>query len=119
MRFKIDENLPIEIAELFQAAGYDASTVIKQKLGGQRDNFIIKVCQREERTLVTLDLDFADIQTYPPQDFSGIVVLRVSRQDKEYLISVLQRAIPLMNQENIKKKLWIVEETRIRIRGGD
>jgi predicted nuclease of predicted toxin-antitoxin system len=117
MQFKIDENLPIEFAELLQELGYDASTVIAQELSGERDRLIIDICRAENRILVTLDLDFADIQTYPPQDFSGIVVLRMSRQDKPYLISVFQKAIPLMTQNAIEKKLWIIEETRIRIRG--
>lgn len=34
MQFKIDENLPVEIAELLLDAGYDAKTVHEQKLGG-------------------------------------------------------------------------------------
>jgi Domain of unknown function (DUF5615) len=33
MRFKIDENLPIEVAELLRAAGHDALTVLDQNLG--------------------------------------------------------------------------------------
>jgi len=34
MQFKIDENLPIEIAELLINAGYDAKTVKDQQLQG-------------------------------------------------------------------------------------
>jgi hypothetical protein len=34
MKFKIDENLPVEIAALLQEAGYDATTVLDQELGG-------------------------------------------------------------------------------------
>jgi predicted nuclease of predicted toxin-antitoxin system len=119
MKFKIDENLPIEIAELLQAAGYDAITVVAQKLGGESDPVIAEVCRQENRILVTVDLDFADIQTYPPQDFPGIIVLRVNRQEKPYLISVFQRTIPLLTQEFVEHRLWIVEETRVRIRGGE
>ncbi len=32
MKFKIDENLPIEIAELLREAGYDAMTVEEQNM---------------------------------------------------------------------------------------
>lgn len=35
MKFKIDENLPREVAELFRKAGYDAMTVHEQKLVGR------------------------------------------------------------------------------------
>ena len=37
MRFKIDENLPVEIAEVLRLSGYDAATVLEQHLGGSRD----------------------------------------------------------------------------------
>jgi len=119
MKFKIEENLPVEVAQLLRSQGYDALTVEEQKLAGERDNRIIEVCRQEERILVTLDLDFADIRAYPPQDFPGIIVLRVSRQDKPYLLSIFQKAILVMTPETVAHRLWIVEETRIRIRGGD
>ena len=34
MKFNIDENLPVEIAGLLRAVGYDAMTVIEQELRG-------------------------------------------------------------------------------------
>jgi len=76
MRFKIDENLPVEADQLLVGAGHDAMTVLDQSLGGRPDPDVAAVCQREQRALVTLDLDFSDIRTYPPQDYFGIIVLR-------------------------------------------
>ena len=35
MKFKIDENLPREVAALLRDAGHDAMTVVDQGLGGQ------------------------------------------------------------------------------------
>ncbi len=82
MKFKIDENLPVEVAELLRQAGHGATTVLEQDLIGEADPNIASVCQREEKVLVTLDMDFADIRVYPPEQFSGLVVLRLKRQDK-------------------------------------
>lgn len=80
MQFKIDENLPVEIAELLIDAGYDAKTVHEQKLQGAQDSVLMDVCSKENRILVTLDIDFSDIRAYPPQELSGIIVLRVNNQ---------------------------------------
>lgn len=63
MKFKVDENLPIEVAELLQESGHDAVTVLDQHMGGQEDTTLAAVCLREGRTIITLDLDFADIRT--------------------------------------------------------
>ena len=119
MQFKIDENLPIEIAELLTNAGYNAKTVNDQQLQGVKDPVLIDACKSENRVLVTLDTDFSDIRAYPPQEFSGIIVLRVGSQAKQHIIKVFQNIISLFQQEPLNQHLWIVEETRIRIRGKD
>lgn len=53
MKFKIDENLPVELANLLESAGYDAMTVKQQKLSGEKDPVIFDICQQEGRVLVT------------------------------------------------------------------
>lgn len=119
MQFKIDENLPIEIAELLIDAGYDAKTANEQQLQGIRDPILIDVCKSEQRVLVTLDIDFSDIRAYPPEEFLGIIVLRVRIQAKRHLIKVFRSIIPLIGREPLKQHLWIVEENKVRIRGKD
>lgn len=46
MKFKIDENLPVELAKLLQVSGYDATTVVAQQLNGESDAVIIEVCKQ-------------------------------------------------------------------------
>ncbi len=65
MQFKIDENLPVEIAELVTNTGYEAKTVNEQQLQGIKDPVLIDVCKHENRVLVTLDTNFSDIRAYP------------------------------------------------------
>ncbi|MDI6784119.1 MAG: DUF5615 family PIN-like protein [bacterium] len=90
MKFKIDENLPNEIAVLLSNAGFDALTVSEQNLKGTADSILLNVCRQENRVLITLDLDFTDIRTYPPQDYPGIIVMRVGRQSKPHVLEVFQ-----------------------------
>lgn len=79
LKFKVDENLPIEVATLLVDAGHDAVTVLDQDLGGRPDPEVVAVCRQEERVVVTLDLHFCDIRAYPPADSAGIIVLRLAR----------------------------------------
>lgn len=116
MRFKVDENLPIEIAELLRDAGHDALTVQEQHLGSSIDPDIASVCREERRALVTLDTDFADIRTYPPSNYSGIVILRLKQQDKDHVINTFEATTLLFGHEPLEGNLWIVEEQHIRIR---
>jgi predicted nuclease of predicted toxin-antitoxin system len=116
MRFKVDENLPVEVAQLFREAGHEATTVLDQHLGGSGDALVASICQQETRVLVTLALDFADIRTYPPARYAGGIVLRLRRQDKPHVLAVCARMVSLLAQEPLAQRLWIVEENRIRIR---
>jgi predicted nuclease of predicted toxin-antitoxin system len=116
LKFKIDENLPVEAAEVLAAAGNDAVTVPDQRMGGAPDPDLANVCRREDRAILTLDLDFADIRAYPPGDYPGIIVLRLVRLDKPRLLAVIRRLLPMLKQEPLAGHLWIVEEARVRIR---
>lgn len=116
MKFTVDENLPIDLAELLRQAGHDVVTLSDHHDAGERDALLIRSCQQDESILVTLDVDFADIRSYPPSEYPGIIVFRVNRLDKPYLLYLFERAIALLSQEPIEKRLWIVEETQVRIR---
>ena len=61
MRIKTDENLPAEAAATLRECGLDAETVW-------------------DESLVTLDLDFANVRAYPPDRYPGIIVLRLKSQ---------------------------------------
>jgi predicted nuclease of predicted toxin-antitoxin system len=116
VRFKIDENLPVDVAERMRQEGYDTATAIEQKLIGRSDSEVSSLCQREGRILVTLDTDFADIRTYPPEEFPGFIVLRLQRQDKDHVMVVIDSLLEAFRKENPEHDLWIIEEDRIRIR---
>ena len=117
MRLKLDENLPDELTELFINAGRDASTVRHQRIGGATDGAIAAICQTEGRAIVTMDLDFADIRAYPPQLYPGVLVFRLESQAREHLLRVAANLLPTLSEHALSGKLWIVEESRIRIRG--
>jgi predicted nuclease of predicted toxin-antitoxin system len=118
MRFKTDENLPSDVAELLNQHGHNAESVWQEKLSGTPDENLASVCQKEQRALLTLDTDFADIRTYPPQNYPGIIVFRLVKQDKLYVLSIVTRVIELLKTEALEKRLWIVDEKRVRIREG-
>jgi predicted nuclease of predicted toxin-antitoxin system len=115
MKFKSDENLPEEVVGLLLSAGYDAHSVLDEGIGGATDETIAAVAKEEGRVLLTLDLDFADIRSYPPHLYPGIIVLRLQRQDKHSVLAMIPRLLQLLKTEDVREKLWIVDESRTRI----
>lgn len=100
---------------MFEAEGHDAHSVVQQALGGQPDERVIEVCDREQRALLTSDLDFSNILAYPPENHAGIVVFRLSDQAHTTIEAAAQRVLDLLLHEPLAGTLWIVEERRIRI----
>jgi predicted nuclease of predicted toxin-antitoxin system len=116
MRLKIDENLHAEVAALFGTAGHDVHTVYDEGLRGSPDNVIAERCRNEDRVLVTLDLDFADIRTYPPANHPGMIALRVGNQSRPHILRVMSPIKTLLDKEPVAGRLWIVSEASVRIR---
>ena len=76
MKFKIDENLPAEVAADLRAAGHDAESVADEGMGGSPDPPILGRAKREGRVFFTMDKGIADIRIYPPGEYAGIVLFR-------------------------------------------
>jgi len=118
MRFKIDENLHEEVAGALRAEGHDAQTVYDEGLRGRPDQDIATACRREQRVLVTLDLDFGNIREYPPEDYPGLIVLRVVDQSRPHVLWVLSQIFDLLEQQPLTGHLWVVSQRGVRIRPG-
>ena len=116
MRVKLDENLPIQFRHLFAESGHDAATVLDEGIGGATDADVASVCLAEERVLVTQDIDFADIRVYPPGNYHGLIVFRLTSQARGVLLAVGVRLMEMLSRSSPRGQLWIVEDSRVRIR---
>lgn len=90
--------------------------MVEQSHGGSPDPFILDVCCREGRALVTLDTDFGDIRRYPPAKHRGVILLRLASQDKVHVLTVFGEAVKLLQSEPVDQRLWVVDEAAVRIR---
>jgi predicted nuclease of predicted toxin-antitoxin system len=118
LKFKIDENLPVEAAVLLRETGFESDTVAEEHLSGADDSTVADAVRCGVRVLVTLDRDFGDIRNFPPGEHVGIVILRPKSQDKGTVMALLRRvALALKNRAPVGE-LWIAEPDRIRFRAG-
>jgi predicted nuclease of predicted toxin-antitoxin system len=118
MRCKLDEHLPLEIKDLLAQHQHDSVTVAEQGMAGSMDPDLAQICRKEARALFTLDLDFSDIRTYPPEDYHGIVVFRPAIQSITTLVRLTTHLLTLFEREPLEGHLWIVEDHQVRIREG-
>jgi hypothetical protein len=116
MKFKLDENIGDRGQDLFRQAGFDVSTIVEQALMGAPDSEVIAVCQREQRCLVTLDLDFSNPLNFQPSLYSGTAVLRLPRRpNHQDFLDAVKTLIKALQEMDIRGQLWIVQRGSVRI----
>jgi hypothetical protein len=118
VRFKLDENLPAEIVELLGSHGHQVATVLEEGLSGEDDERIAEKARAEQRGIITADVDFANVRSYPPAQYAGIIVLRPRPQGRRALLALARELPPLLRSQSPAGKLWIVEPGRLRIHQG-
>jgi predicted nuclease of predicted toxin-antitoxin system len=77
MRFFVDANLPRSVTALLIRLGHQVEFARDASLGAATDMEIAVHVQKTSAALLTRDLDFGDVRRYPPEDYNGIVVLRL------------------------------------------
>lgn len=117
VRFKIDEDLPGEIAGQLRAAGYDALSVLEQKLLGTKDEALWSIVQQESRCLITADKGFADIRLHPPGTHAGIVLFRLPRESREGYISLVRYILDQFDLASAIGAIVVVSPDSIRVHG--
>lgn len=116
LRFKLDENLPRTVESALRDLGHDVETAVSEGLAGAPDPDLLAACEAEDRVLVTLDLDFADVRAYTPGSHRGIWVLRPANQAFLSVLTLVLAGIRLCAIERTAGQLWVIDEKRVRIR---
>jgi len=85
VRIKLDENLPATLAARLRQLGHDADTVQEEGLCGRDDETVWEAAQREERFLITQDLDFSDMRKFPPGTHAGLLLVRLQEASRRQI----------------------------------
>ena len=114
--FLVDENTAKSLAFALRAAGYDAEHIYEAGLQGRPDTEVFAYARANQQTIITADLDFAQIPHFPPPHF-GIMVLRLPETipTSELAREVLNALTQLAGQ-SLANTLFIVEPGRLRKR---
>jgi predicted nuclease of predicted toxin-antitoxin system len=119
LRFFADQCVPSHIIKTLQDAGFQVLRLRDHIAPDSPDHVVISEAQRLGAILVTLNGDFADIVTYPPERYKGIIALQV-RNHPEIVPQIAERLKDYVSKHNSMSDfagiLFLVEPHRIRIR---
>lgn len=119
LKFFLDQCVPASIEQSLPDSGHEV-LVLKDYIPIESpDQVVIAKAQELGAILISLNGDCADIVTYPPANYRGIISIQL-RNHPEIIPLLMQRLIDyLVNHSDVEQyqgKLFIVEVNRIRIR---
>lgn len=114
-----DQCVPTEITDALRRQGHYV-TLLREILPiDSLDAVVIAKAQERAEILLSLNGDFADIVTYPPANFLGIVAVQLHNHP-QIVPQLMERLLAFMDlhpaQEFYHGKLFLVEVHRVRIR---
>ena len=119
LRFLADHCISNSIVQTLRGANHEVVRLRDVLPVESSDAVVIAKAQEIDAILLSLNGDFADIVSYPPENYKGIVALQV-RNHSEILPNLMARLTAYLNvqpaMEHYQGKLLVVEVDRIRIR---
>jgi predicted nuclease of predicted toxin-antitoxin system len=119
LRLFSDQCVPAEITDTLRRHGHDV-TLLREVLPIRSlDPMVIAKAQELGTILLSLNGDFADIVTYPPARYLGLVGIQLHNHP-EIIPQLMERLTAFLashpEQEFYHGKLLLVEVHRVRIR---
>jgi hypothetical protein len=116
MKFKLDENLPVELVGDLHAAGHEAQTVAEEGLTGTADSVLVERARGEGRVFLTMDKGIADPRIYPPKQYAGLILFRPPSSGRGVVLTFIRRHLPSILGIDPAGRLLVVSERGIRTR---
>ena len=116
MRFKLDENLPVELVGDLSRLGHDVDSVVGEGLAGSEDAAVVKAARAADRILLTLDKGIANLLQYPVSEHVGVVLFRPDPSGRQAVLSFVRLRLSTLLEMGLAGRLTVVGPTRIRVR---
>jgi predicted nuclease of predicted toxin-antitoxin system len=116
MSILVDHCVPHLFVRRLHEWGYSATPLRTHLAPDAEDPDVIALAQQLDAILLTVDMDFANILNYPPQNFQGIIVARYEAHREKAVLNTLQQALQDLYRERLRGVLVIVTANRYRIR---
>jgi len=116
VRLLLDENLSPQQAAVLREQGHDAVAVIEVGLSGQPDEKIREFAIAEDRVLLTLDVDFANMLRFPTAGTPGVIRLKIHPPKEKAVREQIQKALALLKETPLAGCLAVSHGEIIRIR---
>jgi predicted nuclease of predicted toxin-antitoxin system len=112
----LDNCVPRRYVGILQALNHRVEVSIDHIPSDAPDADVIALAQKLDAVLISVDMDFANILQYPPQNYNGIVVLRYQPDEEVKIDTALTRLLMDLTLVELRGTLVVVTPGKYRIR---
>jgi predicted nuclease of predicted toxin-antitoxin system len=117
VKFLIDMPVTPRAVEHLVAAGHDAVHAATLGLSGASDAEILRMARREERIVVTADLDYPRLLALEHAEGPGIILFRGGSYSDTEMLGLLDRLLaPGPTASALSRSITVIDRRRIRRR---
>lgn len=116
MKLLLDENISPQQATVLREQGHDVVAAVEVGLSGEPDTQIRAYAIQEDRVLITLDADFADMLRFPPAGTPGVIRLKIHPPTEAAIREQIQLALQRLKDADLKGCLAVAHKGIVRIR---
>ncbi|OLC54553.1 MAG: hypothetical protein AUH77_08530 [Candidatus Rokubacteria bacterium 13_1_40CM_4_69_39] len=116
MKFLIDMPVTPDAGPHLRAAGHDAIHAVDLGLARSSDDELLTVARREERVIITADLDYPRLIALQQADRPGIILFRGGAYSDREMLALLDRVLTRASTLGLEHSIVVVDRKRIRRR---
>jgi len=112
----LDQNIRIEVADALREDGYQVIHASEANLARRDDEEIFRYASARKLTIVTFDVDFAELAYWVRRPHHGVIRLKIEPQIPSRILPILRRFLTTHSQGDLENALVILAENKVRIR---
>ena len=116
MRLLADLHISPRTVQFLRSLGHDVLRVTDLLPATASDETIVERAAQDQRVILTQDLDMTAIIALSRRQYPSLVTLRLSSVRIEFVNTVLQRTLPVMEHDLQQGALVTIEDSRVRFR---
>lgn len=116
MKFLVDMPLSPGLADWLAEQGHDAIHASKVGFAPSPDETILAYAAKEQRVVVTADLDFSRLLAMADTTGPGLILFRGGDWSERDAIARLAKALTTIPEAELRSAIVVIERTRIRRR---
>jgi predicted nuclease of predicted toxin-antitoxin system len=114
MNFLVDMPVSYQLSSWLNQNGHHAVHASEIGLFNAKDKDIVSIAKKQDRIIITADLDFPQILALSRATEPGIILFRGGSYSDQEMLALLKRVLDCFDAVKLSHAITVVDKTRIR-----